>query len=144
MNIIETQAETISAKVHAKIKGFTLLEIFVASAICIIITVPTFMGYKHFVTKARRLEANHVLLNLLSQAEQYYLQNNKYPEKLSELAIPTSQYYSYDSKTCGAGCMEISATAVPGIFQAAEGECNVLTVNTHGDKKPANTRCWKR
>lgn len=144
MNSIDPSVEDLVAKAHAKIKGFTLLELVMVSTLILILAIPTFMGYQFFMTKARRLEANIVLTNLLSQAEQYLLKNNKYPDRIEELSIPESQYYTYGLKTCGPGCIEITATANSGTLQSLDKECNILMINSHGDKKPANSKCWKK
>lgn len=125
--------------------GFTMLELLIAIAILAIISTVAVTSYQQHIVSSRRADAQVGLMNLIAQAEQYYLQNNNtYPSSASSLTLPTSSYYTFSGdQSCGTNCFRAVATATGGQLKA-DAACTPLTLDTTGARSPTTASCWNR
>ncbi len=59
-------------------RGITLLELMIVVVIISILTAIAYPNYREYVTRAKRTEAKAALLQIATQQERFYLQNNTY------------------------------------------------------------------
>ena len=70
---------------RSKAAGYTLIEVMVVVAILLILAAIAYPGYSGYVIKARRAEAQAVLLELMQKQEQHYTRHNTYIAFSSEM-----------------------------------------------------------
>jgi type IV pilus assembly protein PilE len=139
---------------RARQRGVTLLEIMVVVVIVGILAVIAIPSYRQYSIRAQRTEAKSALLQLATNQERFYLQNNTYTNNLAALGFAggISENGVYTLAIPLANAITYQATAVPtpgggvnGKDQSTDGECQQFGVNSQGLKTAApdpNTACW--
>jgi type IV pilus assembly protein PilE len=127
--------------------GFTLIELMIVVAVIGILAAITYPSYQDYVKKARRAEAQTVMLNTVNREEQFLLDQRQYSTSFTALGV------AHDSYTCvAANCSNnwytititvtnantpptytITADAIGG--QADDGD---LTLDSTGNKTPSD------
>jgi type IV pilus assembly protein PilE len=143
--------------------GFAMIEVMIAAAIAIILAVLAFPSYRESVRKAKRAEAQALLVQLMQQQERYFSQNNSYIAFSSSSQDadarlfkwfsgnnPTSSAYEIDGQACPndliANCILLTAT--PGTSRVDSGftdpHCGPLLMRSTGEKSAGSgaTDCW--
>lgn len=131
-----------------KTGAFTLIELLVVVAIVGLIASIALPSYTQYTQQARRADATTALLRAVSQAEQYFLDNNAYPSAaepgttaLANMEIATasaSGYYSiryaYDGGAITAQNPRFKAVALAGAAQAKDRDCRTFQAGMDGTR----------
>jgi len=122
-------------------KGFTLIELMIATAIVAILAAVAYPAYTRYVIKANRAAAQAQMLDIANRQQQFLLANRAYA---TTTALQTSGYtlpstlttkYSYS--------VDVGSTTVPSFTitftgigsQVSDG---ALTLTSEGVKSPAD------
>lgn len=140
-------------------RGLTLIELMIVIVIVAILGAIGFSSYQNYVMRGRRQSAQQLLQRIITQAEQYYVQNNNcYPANLptayAPSAAPTSQFYTISLTACSGatGCLNcVQASAIPfaGSPQKSDTTCDTMILDTKGNRTAvtnagvnSTTQCW--
>jgi type IV pilus assembly protein PilE len=132
--------------------GMTLIELMIVVAVIAILATITYPSYQNYVKKARRNQAQSVMLDAMNREEQYILDKRQYTNSFTAMALTfddfdcttvatqcTNNYYTITidntQATCPtpAPCYTITATAIN--QQVTDGN---LTLDNTGAKTPAD------
>lgn len=84
------------ASVHARPRGFTLMELMIVVTIVAILAGVAIPSYQQYTRKAHRSQAAQILLNIQSREEQYMLDARSYTDVLGSSGLNIVQ----ESFTC--------------------------------------------
>ncbi|HEY9130493.1 MAG TPA: type IV pilin protein [Dyella sp.] len=135
--------------------GFSLIELLVVVMIIAVLAAIAVPAYSRYGFRARRADAQDILMRIANQQERYYATNNRYGAltDIGYSADPVKSdkgYYQVTlGGTLGANGATYTATATPLTAQAAD-VCGALSINNAGVKLPsatdttknANGNCW--
>jgi type IV pilus assembly protein PilE len=131
--------------------GFTLVEAVVALAIAAVVAAVAYPSYTAQVRKSRRADAVVALMQVEQAQERW---RGAHPDYAAELAAPqglglsaasAGGYYAVALSDAGASGYVVTATAVPGRSQSADGDCTTLVVTVrHGNALRTPPQCWSR
>ena len=141
-------------------RGFTLIELLIATLILGLIAFLAIPGYRRFLLRSHRPEAQLALLQLQISEEKFHLLNNAFTDQVTAartasppgLGLPAvSETGKYDIAvtTLGPGAQSYTATAAAraGGPAAGDAECTALTITERGTRGSAGTAapkdCWK-
>lgn len=118
-------------------KGWSLIEISIAMAVCGLLLSLAWPSYHGFIVKTRRAEAQQQLVQLHLAQQRYRLVNHKYADSES-LSFPKSPYYKFSiSKETGSP-FQLQATAI-GTQKRNKG-CDAIYLDAEMKKLPQE--CW--
>lgn len=129
---------------HTKrIFGFTIIELMIVLVIVAILLAVAYPSYIKYARKAKRGEAQQILLNWSINQEIWRSNNTSYANT-TDLPVPTNDYYTLD--TVGdpnATTYVLQATALGDqLNDNSRGvTCSPMTLNQAGVKTPAE--CWE-
>ena len=133
-----------------KQQGVTLTELLIVMVIVSILTAVAYPNYRQYVAKAKRNEAKAALLQIATNQERFYLQNNTYTTDMQALGFASASNHktaseSYIVNVDVADANDFSATAT---YQKSDGEadkCSSFTIDGRGAKTSAPLAdCWTR
>ena len=75
---------------HFRHNGFTLIELLIVVALIGIITAIAIPSYKDYMLRTGRSDGKRTLLDVASQQERFFSENNQYSVSAEPLANPTS------------------------------------------------------
>lgn len=130
--------------------GVTLIELMIVVVIVAILAVVSYPSYREFAARAKRNEAKAALLQIATNQERFYLQNNTFTQDLTALGFSTTPTFTTSSGTytvtvpsADAGDFSATATYVPTDVEA--GKCKVFSITGAGVKASTpDTNCWTR
>ncbi|RDS86849.1 type IV pilin protein [Dyella psychrodurans] len=135
-------------------KGFTLLEVVIVTAIIAMLSALAASSYRHYVFRARRTEARHMLMSIAHGEERWYATYNRYTDDLSKFGYATaavSPHANYEVVLTveGNDAQGYAVAALPANSQIGD-SCGVMTLDSTGAKTPdrsdraanANGHCW--
>lgn len=146
-----------------RVHGFTLIELLAVLAILGILAAMTYPSYTRQIVKARRVEAQLALLDVMQRQERYRALHHTYIAFSIDASEPETQQfrtwlgnsaatsaYELDGDACpGRGIAEcILLRARPGTAnvnrQFADPECGTITLDSTGAQGASgtSTRCW--
>jgi len=76
-------------------RGFTLIEIMVVMTIVLLLAVMAYPSYSHFTVKARRIEGQVALLDLMQKQERYFSQHHTYLAFSADSDGPTQTLFKW-------------------------------------------------
>jgi len=130
--------------------GVTLMELMIVVVIVGILAAVGYPNYRDFAARAKRTEAKAALLQIATNQERFYLNNNSYTDDLTDLGFPVDPYEtdsgSYDVDVApGADESGYTATASFKLGGSEAGKCLTFTINGAGAKSSAPyADCWTR
>ena len=122
-------------------RGFTIVELMIVIVILAILVALAYPSYINYVRKAKRGEAEQLLMNW-SVNQEIYRSNNPTYAGADELNVPQHDDYAFSIDPADpAGTYTLTATATGDqLKDTAKGDCTVLTLNSDGVKAPGI--CW--
>ena len=133
--------------------GFTLVEAVVALAIAAVLAAVAYPSYMAQLRKSRRADAVVALMQVEQAQERWRGSHRAYaaelaaapPQGLGLRAVSTDGYYTLALADAGAAGYVVTATAVAGRSQAADGACTALAVVvSRGNVQRTPPACWSR
>lgn len=131
--------------------GFTLLELMIVVTVIAILSALAVTSYNRYAFRARRTDAQTMLMRVATAQERYYSTYNKYATSVTgDLKFATDMtengYYQITVAAINDITTDYIATATPQAGQAKDA-CANLTLDSHGVKSQSgktdvNGRCW--
>ena len=137
-------------KLMRTMQGITLIELMIVVVIIGVLAVIAYPNYREFVARAKRNEAKAALLQIATNQERFYLQNNTYTCDMKQLGFPVSDNFVTESGTytvnvssCTANNFDAVADYIPTDAEASK--CNLFQINGRNLKtSDPYTDCWTR
>lgn len=123
------------------LKGFTLVELMISLIIVAILVALAYPSFVEYIRKAKRGDAQQLLINW-SVNQEIYKSNNPTYAGAGDLAPPTVDDYVLSVSNVSASTYTLTANATGS--QEADSEdgqsCDVMTIDQNGLKQPLP--CW--
>ena len=140
-----------SRAMGVKSRGITLLELMVVVVIIGILAAVSYPSYRDFAARAKRNEAKAALLQVATNQERFYLNNNTYTNDMTNLGFPVSNNFKTETESyvisiaAGANAISYTANAVYQLGGTESTKCNSFSINGTGTKASLPyTDCWTR
>ena len=142
--------QRMQAELMHTMRGITLIELMIVVVIIGFMAVIAYPNYREFAARAKRNEAKAALLQIATNQERFYLQNNTYTCDMTRLGfsaaagfVTESRTYTVDVTACNAD--NFTAQAVYNNADAEAGKCGSFQINGRNVKTSAPyTDCWTR
>ena len=142
--------QRMQAKLMHTMRGITLIELMIVVLIIGFMAVIAYPNYREFAARAKRNEAKAALLQIATNQERFYLQNNTYTCYMTRLGfaaaagfVTESRSYTVDVTACDAN--NFTAQAVYNNADAEAGKCGSFQINGRNVKTSAPYGdCWTR
>jgi len=159
VNRIQTTAKN-SPVASSRQHGATLLEIMVVVAIIALIASIGYPSYMGYITRANRTAAKSLLLQVADRQEQFFANNKRYADDLTDLGYPANGFMINDQGAATAAAADdrvyairltnttpltYTVNAAPEQRQAThDAQCQTLTLTHTGIRSQtgASTECW--
>lgn len=130
-------------------RGITLIELMIVVLVISILAAVSYPSYREFSARAKRNEAKAALLQIATNQERQYLQNNTFTTDLTTLGFAadpfTTDTGSYVITIVAADAADFTATATYQLGGAEANKCNVYTITGGGVRSSTpDTDCWTR
>ena len=129
------------------IRGITLIELMVVVVIVGILAAIAYPNYRSYVERSKRSEARAALLQIATNQERFYLDNNTYTADMRNLGFSTDPFttdsgaYIVDMTAADANSYTAQAVYQDGGDEA--GKCGTFRIDAAGAKTSApNADCW--
>ncbi len=135
---------------YRRMQGITLLELMIVVMIVGILAVVAYPNYRDFAARAKRNEAKAALLQIATNQERFYLNNNTYTNDMTQLGFPVANNFvtdtgSYTIVVAGANASNFSALATYTRVDNESTKCLTLGIDGRGAKTSAPLAdCWVR
>lgn len=129
--------------------GFTLIELLIVVVVISILAAIALPSYQRYIRKARRADAQAMLLNLQLQQEKWRANASSYQGSATALGAPPAgtgiaASYQFSVVNAGANTFDVRATAIAGSGQEHDTQsgvsCSPLNIDQSGTRTP--TACW--
>ena len=129
--------------------GITLIELMIVVVVVSILAAVAFPNYQEFSARAKRNEAKAALLQIATNQERFYLNNNTFTQDMTALGFSadpfTTDTGSYVIVVTSADATNYSATATYQLGGSEAGKCLTFTVDGRGAKSSTpQGDCWER
>ncbi len=137
-------------QLRKNMQGVTLIELMIVVVIIALLALVSYPSYREFAARAKRNEAKAALLQIATNQERQYLQNNSFTQDLTALGFPTTPTFTTDSGSyvvtvTAADTADFTATATYQFGGAEGGKCNVFSITGAGVRTSApDADCWTR
>lgn len=143
--------------------AFTIIELMVVMAVILILAALTYPSYASHVVKAKRLEGQVALLDIMQAQERHYTQHHAYQPFSAGATEPDAQRFKWFSGAAAnssayemsahacpeqplSACVELRATpGTPRVDQSfRDPDCETLTLRNTGEQGAGGkkARCW--
>lgn len=129
--------------------GITLIELMIVVVVVAILASIAYPNYRDFTDRAKRNEARAALLQIATNQERFYLQNNTFSNDLTQLGFSANPFttdtgsYRIDITSATASNFTATATFLLGGKEAAK--CGEFAIDGRGSKtSDPDTNCWTR
>lgn len=132
-----------------RMRGITLIELMIVVVVVSILAAIAFPNYQEFAARAKRNEAKSALLQIATNQERFYLNNNTFTQDMTALGFSadpfTTDTGSYVIDVTSADATNYSATATYQLGGSEAGKCLSFTVDGRGAKTSTpQGDCWER
>lgn len=133
-----------------KMQGITLMELMIVVVIVGILAIVAYPNYRDFAARAKRNEAKAALLQIATNQERFYLNNNVYTTDMTQLGFAQAGNFvtesnSYTINVDNADANNYSATATYRNADAESGKCLTFNIDGRGQRTSAPYGdCWTR
>lgn len=133
-----------------RMRGITLLELMIVVVVLTLLITVAVPNYLEFSARAKRAEARAALLQIATNQEREYLQNNSYTLDMRRLGFADagcneSGSGAYDICVPQADANTFTATATWKLGGAEAGKCETFQIDGRGVKSSLpETNCWTR
>ena len=130
--------------------GITLTELMIVVVILGIIAAVAYPNYREFAARAKRNEARAALLQIATNQERFYLNNQTYTNDMTNLGFGGINNVITETGSCMIRITAADATGytADAIYQLPDdeaGKCGTFTIDSTGNKGSAPyTDCWTR
>ena len=130
----------------AKVRGMTLIELLIVVVIIAILGAVAYPSYRDYVSRSKRNEAKAALLQIATNQERWYLNNNTYTANLADVGVnPLTDSGAYAIAITSATPNNFTATATYQLGDAEAGRCLTFTIDGRNQRTSApDTDCWVR
>ncbi len=137
-------------RLYRKMQGITLMELMIVVVIIGILAAVAYPNYRNFAARAKRNEAKAALLQIATQQERFYLNNNTYTTDMTQLgfsgpSMVISNSKTYTIKVPTADANNFTATATYNKLDAENSKCGTFQIDGRGIRTSLPyTDCWTR
>lgn len=131
-------------------RGVTLMELMIVVVIIGILAAIAYPNYRQYAARAKRNEARAALLQIATNQERFYLQNNIYTQDLTALGFATTPNFTTDtgSYVISVGAASANNFTATATYQNADdeaGKCMTFQIDGRGQKTSGPLAdCWTR
>lgn len=140
-------------RMRKNMQGITLIELMIVIVVLGIIVAVGYPSYRDFAARAKRNEARSALLQIATNQERHFLNNNQYTNDLSLLGLSNTAgttsiitetgSYRIEIPTATASTFRATATFLLGGNEATL--CRLFQIDGAGAKTSLDeTDCWTR
>ena len=128
-------------------RGVTLIELMIVVVIVGILAAVAYPSYRQHVQRAKRTEAMSALLQVATEQERFYLNNNTYTNDMTQLGFAADPFTTasgaYVVDVNPADASNYTATAVYQIADDEAAKCSSFSINATGAKTSVGSAdCW--
>jgi type IV pilus assembly protein PilE len=142
--------QRMQAKLMHTMRGITLIELMIVIVVIGILAAIAYPNYREFAARAKRNEAKAALLQIATNQERFYLQNNTYTCDMTRLGFAgagpvqtDSGTYTVDVTQCDANNFVARADYIPADTES--GKCSWFRIDGRNVKTSAPLAdCWTR
>jgi type IV pilus assembly protein PilE len=142
--------QRMQAKLMHTMRGITLIELMIVVVVIGILAAIAYPNYREFAARAKRNEAKAALLQIATNQERFYLQNNTYTCDMTRLGFAgagpvqtDSGTYTVDVTQCDANNFVARADYIPADTES--GKCSWFRIDGRNVKTSAPLAdCWTR
>lgn len=129
-----------------RFRGFTLVELLIVVVVVGILAAIAYPNYRDYVARGKRNEARAALLQIATNQERWYLNNNQYTPNLDDVGVNAlTGSGTYAIAITSATADNFTATATYQNADAEAGRCLTFTIDGRGQRTSApDTDCWTR
>lgn len=128
--------------------GVTLLELMIVVVIIGIIAAFAYPSYRDVAARAKRVEAKAALLQISTNQERHYLQNNTYTTDMTVLGFNADPFISdstsYSIEITAADSNDFTAVATYRLGGREGAKCTTFEIDGAGNKTSSGSEpaCW--
>lgn len=128
--------------------GVTLIELMIVVVIIAILAAVAYPNYREFAARAKRSEAVAALLQIATNQERFYLQNNTYTQSMTALGFATTPAWttpsgSYSVAVTAADTANFTARATFQLGGTEAGKCSWFQITGAGIRTSSPAAdCW--
>lgn len=133
-----------------KMRGVTLLELMIVVVVVGILASIAYPSYRDAAARAKRNEAKAALLQIATNQERFYLNNNTYTDDMTQLGFDASDDWitgsgTYTIDVAGSTANNFTATALYNRGDNESNKCASFTLDGRGTRTSLPyTDCWTR
>jgi type IV pilus assembly protein PilE len=135
---------------YKNMRGVTLLELMIVVVVVGILASIAYPNYRDMVARSKRNEAKAALLQIATNQERFYLNNQSYTDDMTQLGFNVANNFvtetgSYQIDVAGSNASTYTATATYLKADNEAGKCATFTIRPNGDRTSAPLAdCWTR
>jgi type IV pilus assembly protein PilE len=136
---------------HARYRGFTLIELMVVVAVIAILAATAFPSYQGQLRKSRRADAQSFAMEVVARQQQFLLDRRTYAVSITApaadnglgMTVPgsVSAHYAVSMATDTAAPPTFTVTLLPQGQQAVDA-CGTMRIDEAGIKTAGDDSCW--